>query len=85
MTNQDEVREEFYGMLLEKEKDTPEPVSIAEMVDWWLQKFDTLLAKKREEIEKLETTFGVDQYDSYQIGQNHGRQEMKAKVLSILS
>lgn len=54
MTNQDEVRgwrEEF-----EKEFATTHyrgAITRDAMTDWWLSKFDTLLANKREEAKKL--------------------------------
>jgi endo-alpha-1,4-polygalactosaminidase (GH114 family) len=49
----------------------------------------SLLAKQQEEfvkiVEEMETTNGVTGSDHYQIGQNHGRQEFKRKLLDVLA
>ncbi len=39
----------------------------------------------KSKVEEYEPTQGVSQSDSYQIGQNHGRQEAKREILSTLT
>lgn len=61
-----------------------------EQVESRIKDMNTRLINKvlqlvQEEVEEYNTTRGVSQSDSYQIGQNHGRQEFKRDISTIIN
>lgn len=60
-----------------------------EVIDFLLSTFDAGRASGIEEVKEIvgkeETTFGVSQSSSYDIGKNHGRQEFQLRIIEHIS